>query len=463
MDSINYTTKGFVKLHRNNSSSVFESLITCGDLMTSHEMDDNAFPLPPTLLVTRAFAETCVAHLRGSHPDIDAFVDALDVYNTEMLQTSQRWLDVAPLVNCRAGLEKAAEWVTVERVKEVLAKWHTPEELLRQLAEYVMNVVKAMGPSFLELVAEDISRGEYSPPEEDGLLLPEDAHEALENLRRRKELAEEAARRVGVPRTRASVEGATNVDNGGTSADAVHPTAVRRRMSAAEKRAGKAPVDATEGTPGRDEMSPAVGAALDKLHAARKTFASANARVTDPLGSALKKSTMARRTNAPAPGEDPWAKMGKRALAMESETQDPGGTDEKEDDEEPAAATPRKMKVKITVQPEAGALAVARTVGWGEASPGGAEIGTSEITTPGSDAGGRGLDTGEDGRKKRKKYTLWTTEQERELVRLVEQIGVGNWERIRTVGQSVFGPEKTGTQLKDKWRNILKAMKRNDA
>ena len=92
LDSINYTTKGFVKLHRNNSSSVFESLITCGDLMTSHEMDDNAFPLPPTLLVTRAFAETCVAHLRGSHPDIDAFVDALDVYNTEMLQTSQRWL-----------------------------------------------------------------------------------------------------------------------------------------------------------------------------------------------------------------------------------------------------------------------------------------------------------------------------------------------------------------------------------
>ena len=39
---------------------------------------------------------------------------------------------------------------------EVLERWHLTDELLRQLGEYVVSVIKVMGPSFLELVAEDI-------------------------------------------------------------------------------------------------------------------------------------------------------------------------------------------------------------------------------------------------------------------------------------------------------------------
>lgn len=69
LDSINYTTKSFTKIHRRTAQSVFESLVTVGDKTTS--LTGDHYPTPPPLLMARAYAETSLSFLRGSRPDIE--------------------------------------------------------------------------------------------------------------------------------------------------------------------------------------------------------------------------------------------------------------------------------------------------------------------------------------------------------------------------------------------------------
>ena len=68
LDSLNYTTKSFTKIHKRTAHSVFESLVTVGDKTAA--LDGN-YPTPSALLMARAYAETCLSFLRGSKPDIE--------------------------------------------------------------------------------------------------------------------------------------------------------------------------------------------------------------------------------------------------------------------------------------------------------------------------------------------------------------------------------------------------------
>ena len=58
----------------------------------------------------------------------------------------------------------------------------------------------------------------------------------------------------------------------------------------------------------------------------------------------------------------------------------------------------------------------------------------------------------------RKVYTRWRPEEEEELERLVERHGVGNWAAMLEDGKNVFDPERTGVNLKDKWRVIQRGL-----
>ena len=68
LDSLNYTTKSFMRINKRTAQSVFESLVTVGDKTTA--LEDN-YPTPSALLMARAYAETCLSFLRGNNPDIE--------------------------------------------------------------------------------------------------------------------------------------------------------------------------------------------------------------------------------------------------------------------------------------------------------------------------------------------------------------------------------------------------------
>ena len=172
LDSLNYSTRNFEHIDKKCAMMVFESLVTVGDKTSSAAVEHAALPVPSPLLVARCYSETCITHLRGPKPNVKAFKEAVHAYLVEDLKDTSPWLDAETLVNCRDGLARVCEWATPARAGEVLNRWHAEKELLQQLAQYASSVIKAMGPSFLELVAIDIARGAYNPMVEEGLLLP---------------------------------------------------------------------------------------------------------------------------------------------------------------------------------------------------------------------------------------------------------------------------------------------------
>ena len=60
--------------------------------------------------------------------------------------------------------------------------------------------------------------------------------------------------------------------------------------------------------------------------------------------------------------------------------------------------------------------------------------------------------------RKAKKRGFWSFEDELKFVKLVHEIGEGNWAEIKKKGKF----DKTNVQLKDKWRNLIRNGKAND-
>lgn len=53
--------------------------------------------------------------------------------------------------------------------------------------------------------------------------------------------------------------------------------------------------------------------------------------------------------------------------------------------------------------------------------------------------------------------TRWSRAEEQLLATLVGRFGVGSWSAIRDAGGEGFAVIRTAVDLKDKWRNMMKA------
>ena len=401
-----------------------------------------------------------------------------------MLKTTSPWLDATTLTNIRRGMMKSATWVDETNVEKVLDRWHQADELLRGLGEYVVSVIEAIGPSFLELVAEDIGRGAYDPPEEEGMLLPDDAELSLqrreENKQREKQRREENERKSAKTKETLAKAGrvwekATTSPQlvrgvgGGASAGGADGTGGgRKRMKMSDKVAGKKPVGVADGVGSDSHSSPMLGdpAATDAIGRARarlSNLATANAAVVDPLGSALKISSAATAgagAGAGAGADNPWLRINQR-LDEDADTQDDDGYAFNETDaaapstrrgdggdEAHDLSVPPGKKMKITTQRKPNA----RTVDWGQTQSG--------LTSPGSDGGDGSTGGYLVDAKGRKVYTRFSAEEAEELKRLVDLLGMSNWSGILEDGNKRgFFLHRTAVNLKDKWRTIEKAMK----
>ena len=279
---------------------------------------------------------------------------------------------------------------------------------------------------FYHSVAADVTAGRYKPPMTDGVLIPDDAVDAMAEIsktkRRERELLE-AAR-------------------------------VLRASLTPQKR--PAPTKATEPEADKKAKASDEGAAIGRNRSAFEKLRAANAAVADPLGDALRASDAVAKPREP---DDVW-----KALADGAEEEKDvsfwDDDDEEDEEESPAAKAARAKQAakKMVIRPhERGATA--RTVEWDETQTQTRTLKNtqSNVSTPVTADRPIGARTTRVGTAGRKAYTRWTKAQETELARLVELHGVGSWARIMEAGRDVFGADRTAVNLKDKWRVLTKA------
>ena len=285
---------------------------------------------------------------------------------------------------------------------------------------------------FYHSVAADVTAGRYKPPMTDGVLIPDDAVDAMAEIsktkRRERELLE-AARVLRASLTPQKRPAPTKAP------EPVDKEALKR---------------ANRGfSPDKEEAIGRNRSAFEKLRAA-------NAAVADPLGDALRASDAVAKPREP---DDVW-----KALADGAEEEKDVSfwdDDEEDEDEESPAAKAAKAKQaakKMVIRPhERGATA--RTVEWDETQTQTRTLKNtqSNVSTPVTADRPIGARTTRVGTAGRKAYTRWTKAQETELARLVELHGVGSWARIMEAGRDVFGADRTAVNLKDKWRVLTKA------
>ena len=289
---------------------------------------------------------------------------------------------------------------------------------------------------FYYSVAADVTAGRYKPPMTDGVLIPDDAVDAMAEIsktkRRERELLEAARvlRASLTPQKRPAPTKATEPE-----AD---------KFTEALKRANS----------GFSPEKEAIGrnrSAFEKLRAA-------NAAVADPLGDALRASDAVAKPREP---DDVWKALADGAEEKGAEKDVSFWDDDDEDDEESPAAKAARAKQaakKMVIRPhERGATA--RTVEWDETQTQTRTLKNtqSNVSTPVTADRPIGARTTRVGTAGRKAYTRWTKAQETELARLVELHGVGSWARIMEAGRDVFGADRTAVNLKDKWRVLTKA------
>lgn len=63
---------------------------------------------------------------------------------------------------------------------------------------------------------------------------------------------------------------------------------------------------------------------------------------------------------------------------------------------------------------------------------------------------------GSSGASGRREYRVWEAHEEQALRDGVKKHGLGAWEKIRTDGEFEVLKTRSGVQLKDKWRNLVK-------
>ena len=284
---------------------------------------------------------------------------------------------------------------------------------------------------FYYSVAADVTAGRYKPPMTDGVLIPDDAVDAMAEIsktkRRERELLE-AARVLRASLTPQKRPAPTKAP------EPVDKEALKR---------------ANRGfSPDKEEAIGRNRSAFEKLRAA-------NAAVADPLGDALRASDAVAKPREP---DDVW-----KALADGAEEEKDVSfwdDDDEDEDESPAAKAARAKQAakKMVIRPhERGATA--RTVEWDETQTQTRTLKNtqSNVSTPVTADRPIGARTTRVGTAGRKAYTRWTKAQETELARLVELHGVGSWARIMEAGRDVFGADRTAVNLKDKWRVLTKA------
>ena len=284
---------------------------------------------------------------------------------------------------------------------------------------------------FYHSVAADVTAGRYKPPMTDGVLIPDDAVDAMAEIsktkRRERELLE-AARVLRASLTPQKRPAPTKAP------EPVDKEALKR---------------ANRGfSPDKEEAIGRNRSAFEKLRAA-------NAAVADPLGDALRASDAVAKPREP---DDVWKAL---ADGAEEEKDVSFWDDDDEDEEESPAAKAARAKQaakKMVIRPhERGATA--RTVEWDETQTQTRTLKNtqSNVSTPVTADRPIGARTTRVGTAGRKAYTRWTKAQETELARLVELHGVGSWARIMEAGRDVFGADRTAVNLKDKWRVLTKA------
>ena len=280
---------------------------------------------------------------------------------------------------------------------------------------------------FYHSVAADVTAGRYKPPMTDGVLIPDDAVDAMAEIsktkRRERELLE-AAR-------------------------------VLRASLTPQKR--PAPKKATEPEADKKAKAVADNEAIGRNRSAFEKLRAANAAVADPLGDALRASDAVAKPREP---DDVWKALADGAEEKGAENVSFWDDDEEDEDESPAAKAARAKQAakKMVIRPhERGATA--RTVEWDETQTQERTLKNtqSNVSTPVTADRPIGVRTTRVGTAGRKAYTRWTKAQETELARLVELHGVGSWARIMEAGRDVFGADRTAVNLKDKWRVLTKA------
>ena len=217
LDALNMYTGSFAALDANVSQEVFETLITVGDRV--HDSDRDQLPLPPSGLVADVYGETILSCLRGDEFDLALVRDRLEEYDVEDICRDSRWVSEREFLNTRQSVGRLVASLRAGddagKRDILLSGYRAPALILADLGAYAKSVIEALGPSFLEGVAEDVAQGAYSPLAETvdrrptGLLVPDDARQAarLTADGKKRSRVVELARAAGRDRRRGPVVG----------------------------------------------------------------------------------------------------------------------------------------------------------------------------------------------------------------------------------------------------------------
>ena len=134
------------------------------------------------------YGETILSCLRGDEFDLALVRDRLEEYDVEDICRDSRWVSEREFLNTRQSVGRLVASLRAGddagKRDILLSGYRAPALILADLGAYAKSVIEALGPSFLEGVAEDVAQGAYSPLAETvdrrptGLLVPDDAHEA---------------------------------------------------------------------------------------------------------------------------------------------------------------------------------------------------------------------------------------------------------------------------------------------
>ena len=440
LDALNLTTGSFTALDADASQEVFETLITVGDRV--RDSDRDRLPLPPSGLIADVYGETILSCLRGDGFDLALVRDRLEDYDVEDICRDSRWVGERELLNTRQSVGRLVASLRAEddtgKRGMLLSGYRAPALILADLGAYVRSVIEALGPSFLETVAEDVAQGDYEPLAETvdgrptGLLVPDDAREAAQLTAAAATATAAAA--AGRKRSRVvELARAAGPGSGGAGPSS--------------RGKGKAPAS----NPAPDETA----APIARSKAAKAKLARANASVPDPLAAALAAS------GRDASGAGPSSRGGAAAMWMtlnrhlddeaaeETETEEAEeveGDDDSNGEPSPAAVAARRRKMNITAHRKPNAT----TVAWDEDDE---DEDAEEDAREG--AGGAGA---EGARGAKRRYNRWSKDEIEALKGLVGEFGVGNWQDITREGKrrGEFKEHLHPNTVREKWYYVSK-------
>lgn len=443
LDALNLTTGSFTALDADASQEVFETLITVGDRV--RDSDRDRLPLPPSGLIADVYGETILSCLRGGGFDLALVRDRLEDYDVEDICRDSRWVGERELLNTRRSVGRLVASLRAEddagKRGMLLSGYRAPALILADLGAYVRSVIEALGPSFLETVAEDVARGDYEPLAETvdgrptGLLVPDDAREAAQLT-----AATTAATATGRKRSRVvELARAAGPGSGGAGPSS--------------RGKGKAPAS----NPAPAAVPDETAAPIARSKAAKAKLARANASVPDPLAAALAAS------GRDASGAGPSSRGGAAAMwttlnrhlddeaAEETETEEAEeveGDDDSNGEPSPAAVAAQRRKMNITAHRKPNAT----TVAWDDDEE-------DEDEDAGEDARGGAGGGGADGaRGAKRRYNKWSKDEIEALKGLVGEFGVGNWQDITREGKrrGEFKEHLHPNTVREKWYYLIR-------